>query len=61
MPQRSNSFQKLVKILNERLDDSWLVTESKMFEDSITGEDREVDIVIESNFGSHGNASIHVQ
>jgi hypothetical protein len=53
MPQRSNSFQKLVKILNERLDDSWLVTESKMFEDSITGEAREVDIVIESNFGSH--------
>ncbi|PKH86922.1 hypothetical protein [Colwellia sp. Bg11-28] len=53
MPQRSNSFQKLVKILNERLDDSWLVTESKMYIDSITGEKREVDIAIESNFGSH--------
>lgn len=53
MPQRSNSFQKLVKILNERLDSSWSVTESKMFTDSITGEKREVDIVIESKFGSH--------
>lgn len=53
MPQRSNSFQKLVKILNERLDSSWTVTESKMFTDSITGEKREVDIVIESKFGSH--------
>jgi len=53
MPQRSNSFQKLVKILNERLDGSWIVSESKMFTDSITGEKREVDIVIESKFGSH--------
>lgn len=53
MPKRSNSFQRLVTILHERLDSSWNVTESKMFQDSLTGEEREVDIVLESNLGSH--------
>lgn len=53
MPKRSNSFQRLVTILHERLDSSWNVTESKMFQDSLTGEAREVDIVLESNLGAH--------
>lgn len=53
MPKRSNSFQRLVKLLNERLDKSWCATESKVFQDSLTGKDREVDIVLESNVGSH--------
>ena len=53
MPKRSNSFQRLVKLLHERLDDSWVVTESMMFDDSFTGEKREVDIVLESYVGSH--------
>jgi hypothetical protein len=48
MPKRSNSFQRLVKLLHERLDNNWKVTESKMFKDSDTGEDREVDVVLES-------------
>lgn len=53
MPKRSNSFQRLVTVLHERLDSSWNVTESKMFEDSLTGEEREVDIALESNLGTH--------
>lgn len=53
MPKRSNLFQRLITILHERLDSSWNVTESKMFLDSLTGEEREVDIVLESNLGSH--------
>lgn len=53
MPKRSNSFQRLIKLLHERLDKSWRVTESRMFEDSLTGEGREVDIVLESVVGAH--------
>ncbi len=40
-------------LLNERLDDSWVVTESKMMIDSLTGQEREVDIVLESDIGTH--------
>jgi hypothetical protein len=39
--------------LHERLDCTWQVTESKIFKDSLNGEDREVDIVLESTVGSH--------
>ncbi len=53
MPKRSNSFQRLVRLLHERLDDSWTVTESMMFSDSFTAEKREVDIVLESCIGAH--------
>lgn len=53
MPKRSNLFQRLVKLLHERLDCTWQVTESKIFKDSLNGEDREVDIVLESTVGSH--------
>lgn len=53
MPKRSNPFQQLVRLLHERLDDSWSVTESKMFQDSLTGEEREVDIVLESSVGTY--------
>lgn len=53
MPKRSNHFQRLVALLHERLDKNWTVTESEMLAHSLTGEDREVDIVCRSKLGEH--------
>jgi len=53
MPKRSNLFQRLVKLLHDRIDKNWIVTESKMLTHRLTGEEREVDIVLESNLGAH--------
>ena len=48
LPQRTNEFQQLVHFIEERLAGSGAtVTESKLLADSVTGEQREVDIVIE--------------
>ena len=53
MPKRSNIFQRLVKLLHERLDKSWVVSESEMLTHRLTDEEREVDIVLKYKLGNH--------
>ena len=54
MPKRSNAFQELVALLERQLAPSGaIVYESKMLKDTRTGEDREVDIVIDTEAGVH--------
>ena len=53
MPKRSNTFQRLVKLLHERIDTKWEVCESEMLPHSLTGELREVDIVLKYKLGQH--------
>jgi hypothetical protein len=48
MPRRSNEFQRLVFLLKQQLGREATVTESKMLKDLVTGDDREVDICIET-------------
>jgi hypothetical protein len=47
MPARSNLYQRLVFEIHRGLGDGWDVRESRSLIDSITGEQREVDIVAE--------------
>ena len=53
MPKRSNAFQNLFHILHRQLAVNATVTESKMLLDNVTGQEREVDIVIESVVAGH--------
>jgi hypothetical protein len=54
MPRRSNAFQELVALLERQLAPSGArIYESKMLKDIRTGEDREVDIVIDTEAGIH--------
>lgn len=53
MPKRSNIFQRLVKLLHERLDENWVVSESEMLTHRLTDEEREVDIVLKYKLGNH--------
>lgn len=53
MPKRSNTFQRLVLLIHERLGEGWEVEESHMFTDLITGEQREVDIVAQTAVGTY--------
>ena len=53
MPQRSNAFQQLITLLHQQLDDRAVVTESKMLRDQRTGDNREVDIVIDARSGGY--------
>jgi hypothetical protein len=54
MPQRTNPFQQLVHLIEQLLAPRGAtVTESKQFIDQVTGEKREVDIVIETKSGVH--------
>ena len=53
MPKRTNIFQRLVKLLHDRLDENWEVNESEMLCNRLTGEDREVDIVLRYKLGMH--------
>ena len=46
MPKRSNKFQKLVFLINKALHNSCEVTESAFLKDEISGQNREVDILI---------------
>ena len=52
MPKRSNEFQKLVFLLKQQLGTDAAVTESKILRDLITGDDREVDVCIETTITS---------
>ena len=53
MPKRSNAFQNLLHVLYRQLAGNATVTESKMLRDKVTGQEREVDIVIESVVAGH--------
>lgn len=46
MPQRSNAFQKLVFLINSSLQENGKVVESALLTDKVTGENREVDILL---------------
>ena len=52
MPKRSNEFQKLIYVIHQQVSTEARVTESMMMADSATGEEREVDIVIETQAGN---------
>ncbi len=53
MPKRTNQFQQLVYAIHLQLVDSATVTESKFLRDRMTGDEREVDIVIETGIGPY--------
>jgi hypothetical protein len=53
MPKRSYIFQRLVKLLHDRLDEKWVVNESEFLCNRLTGEEREVDIVLRYKLGTH--------
>lgn len=54
MPRRLTAFQKAVYYVKQNLAGSaHTVTESKMLRDRISGQEREVDIVIESEVAGH--------
>src|SRR5215216_694661 len=57
MPKRTNSFQRLVALIEDQLQPLGVeVTESKEFRDSVTGRVREVDVAIETKVGVHSFA-----
>ena len=49
MPKRSNQFQRLVLLINRCLAGNAQVIESAMLKDKITGESREVDVLISTD------------
>ena len=53
MPQRTNHFQRLVTLVHEHLSKDWVVTESEFLTHRLSGEEREVDIVLKNSVGIH--------
>jgi hypothetical protein len=53
MPARSNAFQQLIFLLHSQLDTHAMVTESKMLPDQRTGDEREIDVMIEGSSGGY--------
>lgn len=53
MPRRTNQFQRLIALLNATLAGQSKVTESAMLRDKVTGEEREVDILIQSKAANY--------
>jgi hypothetical protein len=53
MPKRSNRFQRLIALLNATLADHAHVTESAMLTDAVTGEQREVDVLIRTRAATY--------
>lgn len=54
MPKRSNQFQRLAAAVHQRMSpQGWEVTESQMLLDAITGELREVDVVVSGAVMGH--------
>jgi hypothetical protein len=54
MPKRTNPFQSVVVALQRALHPEATVTESKFLRDSVSGELREVDVVVETRIGPYG-------
>lgn len=53
MPKRSNTFQRLALLVHEQLGEGWKIQESHMFADLVTGDQREVDIVAQTVWGTY--------
>ena len=53
MPKRTNVFQEVVAIIHEHMAGDAVVQESAMLPDRMTGEQREVDVVIRSKVAGH--------
>lgn len=53
MPKRSNTYQRLIAAVHADLGPGWDVKESVFLTDSVTGKEREVDIVAKSNIGNY--------
>ena len=53
MPPRTNAFQRLVTLLTATLAGVARVTESAMLEDRVTGERREVDVLVVANTATY--------
>ena len=53
MPKRYNIFQDLMASIHTQLASSFRITESEMFADPSSGQDREVDLVIRSSVGGY--------
>lgn len=54
MPKRSNQFQRLAAAVQQRMaPEGWTVVESQFFNDKITGEPREVDVVASGIVAGH--------
>ena len=54
MPKRTNDFQSLIALIERQLaPEGAQVTESKLLKDILTGEEREVDTVIETKVSGH--------
>lgn len=53
MPKRSNQFQRLAAVVHSRLAAGWIVSESLLLADKITGDPREVDVVATNNVMGH--------
>jgi len=53
MPKRTNEFQQLIHLINHQLKDSAKVEESAMLKDKVTGQDREVDVVVTDTVGAY--------
>jgi hypothetical protein len=62
MPRRSTAFQKAVYYIERNLaGPTYAVIESKMLRDRISGQEREVDIVIEGNFDRRNNVIFSIE
>ncbi len=53
MPKRSNTFQRLALHVHKQLGEGWKIQESHMFVDLVTGDQREVDIVAQTVWGTY--------
>ncbi len=53
MPQRTNRFQRLVALINATLASQSHLTESAMLRDTVTGEEREVDVLIRTRAANY--------
>ena len=53
MPRRTNAFQEVVAILHEHMAGDAVVEESVLLTHRVTGEEREVDVVVRSTVAGH--------
>jgi len=53
MPKRTNAFQKLIALVNKQLAGHANVMESALLTDTVTGEQREVDVLIETSIAGY--------
>jgi hypothetical protein len=60
VPRRSNDFQKVIYFVQNHIAPDVAVRESVMLTDRVTGEEREVDVLMEGNFGG-GKIAIAIE